>query len=504
MSAPPLTAIAGWDVPLLRGAVWTLDAVADRLPAWRARMEAVGRSLTDAECWYGPAAQSAGAALVEVSTVATAATAALTESLGHTQRLLTEAASAQELAEQALAAAAAVPVALDDAGRLVGPLPTDPLTGAPGLDADQTAAVLRAQELAADALAATALAASAATAAADALVGLGIGGPFAPADFDALAALAPRTPGANPTLLLGATPGEVAGWWGGLSTAARTQAIARTPVLVGALDGVPAWARDEANRRFLDQVLADPAAPGHAVAVSVATEIEARESAGERVQLYQFQPQQELVALALGDVDTAGSVAFLVPGMRNAAANDLTDLAAAADAVADAARAAAPGAAVATVAWFGYRPPSGAGAIGTAASRAGGRALDGALDGLAASRAAEPARVVVSAHSYGTTVVDAAADAPGELAADAVILNGSPGMDNDAEGLEAAEVYEASPLFDPITWIDLHGQHPTWTDSFDAVGLPVDEAMLHTEYYDEHFPTLAAIGEVVAAARPEE
>jgi hypothetical protein len=67
VNAPTLAEVAGWDVPLLRGAVWTLDSVAGGLPAWRARVEAVGRSLEDAHLWYGPAARSAGAALVEVS-----------------------------------------------------------------------------------------------------------------------------------------------------------------------------------------------------------------------------------------------------------------------------------------------------------------------------------------------------------------------------------------------------------------------------------------------------
>jgi hypothetical protein len=143
----------------------------------------------------------------------------------------------------------------------------------------------------------------------------------------------------------------------------------------------------------------------------------------------------------------------------------------------------------------------GVGALGTSISRTGGAALDRALDGLAASRVHDPVRVVVSAHSYGTRVVDAAADAPGDLAASAVVLNGSPGMDEDAEGLEVAEVYEASPLFDPVTWWDVHGVHPTWSRSFGATDLPVDEVMVHTEYYDEHFPTLGAIGEVVAGVR---
>lgn len=498
MSTPTLDEVAAWDVPLLRGAVWTLDSVAGVLPAWRARVEAVGRSLGDVHCWYGPAAQSAGAALVDVSTVATAVSAALGESLEHVQRLLTEAGAAQELAEQAVAVAAAVPVVLDGAGRLAGPLPVDPVTGPAAEDA---AAALRAEALGADAVAAGQRAVLAASEAADALVRLGIGGSLAPATFEDLSWLVTvdSSVGSVPCPPTGGDPVAVAAWWAGLSTAARTAAIHGDTDRIGQLEGVPAWARDRANRLVLARVLADPSDAGHEVAVSVAGEIEGRES--ETVQLLQFQPADRMVALGLGDLDTADSVALLVPGMLNTPQDDLDELADNADAVADSARAAAAGLPVATVAWFGYRPPMGVGAAGTSTSRTGGAALDRALDGLAASRSHDPARVVVAAHSYGTRVVDAAADAPGELAADAVVLNGSPGMGNDAEGLEVAEVYEASPLLDPISWWDAHGEHPAWSPSFGATELPVDEVMVHTEYYDDHFPTLAAIGEVVAGVR---
>ena len=506
MSAPTLGEVAGWDVPLLRGAVWTLDSVAGGLPAWRARVEAVGRSLGEASCWYGPAAQTAAAALVRVSAVATAVTAALDESLGHAQRLLVEGEAAQGLAEQALAAAASVPVVLDGAGRLADPLPVDPTGGG---DPAQTTAVVRAEALAADALAAAGRAGLAAGEAAAGLMGLGIGGTFTPATFEDLAWLvavgdastdAPPPPGGN-------DPTAVADWWAALSTAARVSAIHGRPERIGNLEGLPAWARDRANRLVLDRTLVTPRrvggppVPGQAMAGAVAAEISRRESDGERVQLVQFAPADELVALGLGDLDTADSVALLVPGMTNTPDGDLDELADNADAVADAARAAAPGLAVAAVAWFGYRPPLGIGALGTSISREGGRALDSALDGLSAARAADPARVVVSAHSYGTRVVDAAADAPGRMAADAVVLNGSPGMDNDAEGLEVAEVYEASSPADPITWWDAHGEYPTWDDDFGAVELPTGPVMMHWEYYSEHFPTLAAVGEVVAGVR---
>jgi hypothetical protein len=501
VSAPILDEVAGWDLPLLRGAVWTLDAVADRLPAWRARVEAVGRSLEDADCWYGPAAQSAGAALVDVSTVATVVTTALDESLEHAQRLLAEAETAQELAERALAAAAAVPVVLDGAGRLVS-LPPPPVAATAGLDADQTAAALRAQELAEEALQAAALAGRAATEAADALTTVGMGGTLLLASFGDLAAtLAPQPAAPIPGLLLARSPTELAQWWSGLSTSTREEVIARAPEVVGQLDGLPAWARDEANRLYLDRVLSDPEAEGRDAAEAVAREIADREAAGEVVQLYQFVPEDDLVALATGDLDTADAVAVVVPGIFTTPVDDLDDLADDATAISEAAVAAAPGMAVASIAWLGYRTPQAlAPAATTHTAKVGGRALAAALDGLNAMRGPDPARTTVVAHSYGTVVTDHAAAAPGPLQADVLVLNGSPGLDRSAAELEVDEVYEATSASDYVTWLELHGEQ-TWESSFGAVSLPTAWNMGHTGYYDPDHPTVTAIGEVVAGVR---
>jgi hypothetical protein len=505
VSAASLTAVAAWDLPLLRGAVVTLGAVADRLPAWRARMEVVGRGLGDAGCWYGPAAQAAGAALVEVSGVATAVTTTLDESLVQARGLLTAAETAQELAQRALAAAAAVPVPLDDAGRLVGLPPPGGDLLAPGLAAEDTAVVLQAQELAAEALEAAGRAGVAATAAEDALAAVGVGRSSAPAGFAGLAELVVPPPVPSTTLQLSASPQEVAAWWSGLSTAEREQAIARTPVLVGSLEGLPAWARDEANRSHLQEVLADPGMPGHEVAVSVAAELTEREAAGEATQLLWFRPAEGLVALTLGDVDTADDVAVLVPGTGNEPADDLDELTDDAAAVAGAARAAAPGAAVAAIAWMAYRtPPNLPSAMSNRFADAGGPALDRALDGLAASRAqlgGSRPRTTVIGHSYGNVVIDRAVDAPGRLAADAVVLVASPGMDNPAGELEVDEVYEASSVLDPVPWLlDWHGAQ-TDGPGFGATELPTDWDTWHTQYYDADRPTLAAVGEVVAGTR---
>jgi hypothetical protein len=107
----------------------------------------------------------------------------------------------------------------------------------------------------------------------------------------------------------------------------------------------------------------------------------------------------------------------------------------------------------------------------------------------------------VVAHSYGTVVVDEAADIPGTLAADALVLLGSPGMEDDAGTLEAPAVFDAASPADLFTKVPLFGDHTTWADSYGSTGLPTAAGMGHSDYFDPQGPTLAAIGEVVAGTR---
>jgi hypothetical protein len=333
-----------------------------------------------------------------------------------------------------------------------------------------------------------------------------VGGGLVPAGFDDL--LGPVLAGAGAAAVLPPPGGaeERAAWWAGLSAAERLTAIREIPGRIGELDGLPAWARDQANRALVDRTLADPSLPGHAVAVSVAAEIARREARGEEVQLHRFQPTEGLVALAIGDLDTADHVALLVPGTGTDPVGELDDLADDAGTIADAATSAAPAAAVATIAWLGYRAPSNlVKARSPHYSWSGGRALDAALDGLASARTGAPdgrrPHTTVIGHSYGTLVIDRAAGAAGRLAADDVVLLGSPGMDNRATGLEVDGVYEASAPFDPVSSVlDVHGRRTdSW--SFGAEELPTDWRNWHTGYYDEDGPTATAIGQVVAGVR---
>jgi|1186.fasta_scaffold42137_1 hypothetical protein len=503
MTAPSLVVLAGWDPGLVRGATGLLTSVAGRLPGWRFRLEAVGRELESAGCWTGPASAEAAAAVLALSTAAAAVSRACDTSLAGVERLTAHATSAGATAGQALALAAAAGIELDATGEPVRPVP-GPADGMTPDQADalvaRAAAVARAVALAQDAVRDGGIAAAAAEDADDALRPVGVVDAFAPAGFGELAALA----GAGfpaflvPPLPASRAPDAVAAWWAALDAAAQRAALAAQPDLLGALDGLPAWARDRANRTLLLRALQDPAAPGYDVAVTVAGTLAA---APGITRLLEFVARDGLVAVALGDPDTADDVAVLVPGIFTTVDDDLGAFVHDAAGVAGAAGSAGA-ASVATVAWLGYRTPQ---SLFEAAyrtdARVGGRALAGALAGMSAARAAEglpAARTTVVAHSYGTVVTDQAADRPGRLAADAVVLMGSPGMEPDgAAGLEAPEVYDAAGWSDPVAAVRWFGEGP-WEPGYGATPLPTDTGEGHGDYYDPGHPTLAALGQVVA------
>ncbi|MGY1855120.1 alpha/beta hydrolase [Modestobacter sp. SYSU DS0290] len=512
MSAPVLQQLARWDLPQLRGCVGTLALVADRLTPWRARLDAVGRQLGSAECWSGEAGTAAAGALVELSGVATGVGSRVDDALTALHRLVGAATDAAECAARALAVAGGAGLVLDDDGRVTG-LPPHPH---PAMAPDQAAALADrraaadcaaalAAGLAEEARAAEERALAAAVAAGDALAGLAAApGPVAFPDL--LPQLVTGAPVPAPAPPRGG-PLAAADWWAGLSAPVQLAVIAAHPGAVGALDGLPAWARDRANRSQLQTALAVlPPGEARQAATAVAAQLELADAGPVPVQLLVLDPAQGLAALSLGDLDAAQAVAVLVPGILTTVADDLDGLVGAAAGVLSAATGAAPGLAVAAVAWLGYRTPGLLGALQPVTAVHAGRVLDRTLDGLAAARGGPgtpPApRTTVVAHSYGTLVTGQAARAPGRLAADAVVLLGSPGTGvGRASRLEAEEVYGA---WTPVDLVSLSGYYgPSPADlGFGDVPLPTDPGQGHTEYHDPDRPTLAAVGAVVAGAGP--
>lgn len=300
-------------------------------------------------------------------------------------------------------------------------------------------------------------------------------------------------------------------WWAGLSSEARRDAILTSPDLVGGTDGIPAWARDRANRSRLLQAERDltteavrlrppsgggvlDQAGGLAGAATVGTldgpsrrsaylQAQAKLASVRQIEQVLAQPgpasaERELIvldvtgrsvkaAVAVGDVDRAGHLAVVVPGFTTTVQGDLM----AADAVAadlrDVARresmAWGDRGDVAVISWLGYDAPQIADSLREhsvvlrASAEAGAAALGPFLRGLPAE-----AHLTVVAHSYGSTTAGLAV-AAGGTGVDDLVAIGSPGLgvaSTQQLGIVPSRVHVIEARGDPVADLGWFGRDP--------------------------------------------
>lgn len=228
-------------------------------------------------------------------------------------------------------------------------------------------------------------------------------------------------------------------------------------------------------------------------------------------------------AVSIGNPDTASNNATFVPGTGQ----DLARLQYStedAEAMFQATLRAKPEldpSEVSVTTWMGYDRPMNLGQAGFP-----GYATDGGDDlaafqhGMRASHEGTQSVNTVVGHSYGSTLVGAAASGGNELAVDNVIAVGSPGMLVDNAGQldldDGAGVYATRARFDPIniaTGLTL-GPSPT-SEDFGAItlaaapgpnmgppilDLPSIEA--HSSYWDQGNPALLNMGSIIAGLPP--
>ncbi len=269
----------------------------------------------------------------------------------------------------------------------------------------------------------------------------------------------------------GAPPAEAAAWWRHLTEAGRTRLLDQHPELIGNLDGLPAAVRDAANRRALPRLIArlDGATdrtPARQCLLDGFRRIQDRlreeDAGGGRVLLLALGAEgQGRAALSYGDPDTADDVVVYVPGLGTRLGDVAGKDGDRARTLLAAARTADPARSTASVTWLGYDAPQVEGAgqdalavAGTARAEQGAAGYQRFLRGLRAGREGAPAHLTALGHSYGSLTVGLAAQRPGGIPVDDIVLVGSPGTGAQRAAdlrVGAEHVWVAAAEHDPVT-----------------------------------------------------
>lgn len=283
--------------------------------------------------------------------------------------------------------------------------------------------------------------------------------------------------------LLAAPPraADVAAWWGNAPVAGREVLSSLAPELIGNLEGVPYSARDEANREVLDlarQHLDDRLAG--AVGRAERAELETRTHMLQQVEQALQGESRRLLSLdvtgdgraviAVGDIETADYVSFLVPGMFfgvDAQIDAWTDTAQTlVDEQREWLRTLQPhvDATVAAVAWIGYTTPSLVNVASMELAREGQQSFTASLQGLRAARGDVQPFVSVLAHSYGSTAAMLSLTED-DVHVDALAVVGSPGSPaRSADELHVSTMWVGAAEWDPIPSSGVFGSQPSSRD----------------------------------------
>lgn len=250
---------------------------------------------------------------------------------------------------------------------------------------------------------------------------------------------------------------------------------------VGNLDGIPFDVRSRINEERLRTATAGVRdILSHAIgiqAIAAASELATLNAITQALQSPPGEPARSLItfetsgttlaAIAIGDLDTATDVSFLVPGMMYTVQGQLVAWTDVADRLYRAQRAelqllGARGRTIATVAWLGYQTPDLLGALSLAQARKGAERLQSVLRGLHTVRGTDQPYLSVIAHSYGSTAALLALQT-GAVSVDALALLGSPGGDvanASALDVRGGNVYVGAAAFDPVAICGCFGSSP--------------------------------------------
>ncbi|WP_067035255.1 alpha/beta hydrolase [Streptomyces dysideae] len=326
-------------------------------------------------------------------------------------------------------------------------------------------------------------------------------------------------------------PKAAAEWWKALSPEERQTYTTLYPKEIGATDGLPTDVRDDANRTALAQELNllqegnyDEGFPGESLETVnrrlnnlqlLNDKLEARDSAPKGKELYLLgydSKDDGRAIIAMGNPDTAAHTGILVPGTNtnmDAVPGQIERI----GKLQSAAEQQSKGESVAMITWLGYDAPE---ASMTDFNSVGGtgRAEDAAPDlrqfvaGTHASHDGSPSHTTVMGHSYGSTVVGAAASGGSGLGADDVVVVGSPGMTVDrAQDLQMDPEHvwiggaEDDAVINHASDLTL-GRNPM-LGGFGGNNFGVDTHG-HSGYWDTGSDSLRHQGAVIAGKQPAE
>jgi len=333
-----------------------------------------------------------------------------------------------------------------------------------------------------------------------------------------------RGPGSAPPP--GTSPSVVRAWWRLLTDDEKARLLRHQPCSLGNLDGLPAQVRSAANERVLAGILAslegldrldDRQRRLRDNCAAVLREIEIARGATDShsfepvaVLLLVFDPYafggEGRAAVAVGDVDKADNVAFLVPGLNSNIRHSLRGLLGNAALITSESRRAEPSATTATVAWMGYDAPGLFNVFDDAAAEEGANLLAADVLAVQASRDVAPHLSVIG-HSYGSTTTGTALR-DHETGVDDAVLVGSPGPNvEDVSELRMApgHVFVGASSRDPISYLDRFGKDPTH-ESFGAIRFEAEDVTRnswrldlddHSKYFEPKTESLTNIVEIV-------
>lgn len=287
---------------------------------------------------------------------------------------------------------------------------------------------------------------------------------------------------------------QSAEWWGGLSAGEQQAYMLYQPASLGAMDGLPAQVRHEANLQALQTDAASGNDRHNAQQLLDRVEESWNDPDLESIYLLGYEPPgpgnspDARVIASVGNPDTADNVAIYVPGTGT----DLGNIGGSIDRMDDlrAQTGMIPGSGdTAGIVWLGYDAPDTIPrAIGAGYARDGAPDLRDFTEGLRESSQNPDARTTVIGHSYGSTVVGHADSGSGHsgLGVDEVIVMGSPGMGVGHVGqlhTDNGNFWAGAASNDAVTYTEVHGNSPVdW--SFGGQRISTDGASGHSEYWE--------------------